>query len=156
MIKQIHKEEELGHKVEIDLAKAIKEFKEQYDGATDRFLTDLTVFIRRNINQNYHPEIVNMDEDEEEDFFTWGRNSRYKNVFEPLLYERFEEAIEKLEEYLVEREFYMQVNIKVDILTPATSIDKAIENIKEQWRDDYRIELEDSEIIFLDVEEGEE
>lgn len=156
MIKQIHKEEELGHKVEIDLAKAIKEFKEQYDGARDGFLTDLTVFIRRNININYHPAIVDMDEDEEEDFFSWGSNSRYKNVFEPLLYGRFEEAIENLEEYLVERDFYMQVNIKVDIMTPATSIDKAIENIKEQWRDDYRIKLEDNEIIFLDAEEGEE
>lgn len=156
MIKQIHKEEELGHKVEIDLAKAIKEFKEQYHGATDRFLTDLTVFIRRNIDPNYHPAIVDMDEEEEEDFFGWGSNSRYKNVFEPLLYERFEDAIENLEQYLVERDFYMQVNIKVDIMTQATSIDKAIENIKEQWKDDYRIELEDNEIIFVDVEEGEE
>lgn len=156
MIRQIHKEEELGHKVEIDLAKAIKEFKEQVEMFTDRFLTDLTVFIRRNINSEYHPAIVNMDKDEEEDFFTWGRNSRYKNVFEPLLYERFEEAIANLEEYLVERDFYMQVNIKVDIMTQATSIDKAIENIKEQWKDDYRIELKDNEIIFLDAEEGEE
>lgn len=48
-----------------------------------RFLTDLTVYIRRlGINE---PSVFHWDAITEDEFYSWGSNSRYANVLEPVL-----------------------------------------------------------------------
>ena len=62
------------------------------------YLTDLCVYIR-NLDVD-EPALFGWDEETEEDFYSWGHNSRYANVLEPMLYSNFEEMIECLVDYL--------------------------------------------------------
>lgn len=57
-------------------------------------LSDLVVYIRKlDIDV---PSFFNWDYETEEDFFTWGYNSRYANVLEPLLWVNLEEYVSLL------------------------------------------------------------
>ena len=47
------------------------------------YLTDLTVYIRK-LDMD-EPYVFHWDELTEEDFCSWGHNSRYANVLEPIL-----------------------------------------------------------------------
>ena len=62
------------------------------------YLTDLTVYIR-NLNVN-EPKLFCWDEDTEEDFYSWGHNSRYAHVLEPMLCCDLEGHIDRLVNYL--------------------------------------------------------
>ena len=72
------------------LKKCVIKFGEQFDRSAGR-LTDLTVYVRK--MQIDAPEVFNYTDEEAEDFWGWGHNSRYGNVFEPILNERFEDHI---------------------------------------------------------------
>jgi hypothetical protein len=64
-------------------------------------LTPLTVYIRQ--LQVDEPSLFEWDEDTAEDFYTWGHNSRYSNVLEPMLIMNFEFSIEHLLDWLEEK-----------------------------------------------------
>lgn len=104
LVRQVDKE--VGNEIlPIDLEQAIEEYEYQYHHQNKRFkLTDLTVFIRRNVHVNDHADLLGMDQEERDEFYSWGSNSRYKNVFEPILMERFDEIIDRLPDFLPEKE----------------------------------------------------
>ena len=63
-------------------------------------LTDLTVYIRElDIDE---PCVFGWDGETTEDFYSWGHNSRYANVLEPLMAEYPEHHISCLVDYLEE------------------------------------------------------
>ena len=61
-------------------------------------LTDLTVYIR-NLDVD-EPALFDWDEEIADDFYSWGHNSRYANVLEPMLYEDLEKHIQAIADYL--------------------------------------------------------
>lgn len=62
------------------------------------YLTDLTVYIRKlDVDE---PELFGWDEDTAEDFYTWGHNSRYANVLEPMLRCDLEWHVKAIADYL--------------------------------------------------------
>lgn len=62
------------------------------------YLTDLTVFIR-NLDLD-EPEFFGWDDEVADDFYSWGHNSRYANVLEPMLYRDLEQHVEYLVDLL--------------------------------------------------------
>ena len=61
-------------------------------------LTDLTVYIR--LLRIDEPEFFCWDDYYTEDFYSWGHNSRYANVLEPMLWSRLNKHICKILNYL--------------------------------------------------------
>ena len=62
------------------------------------YLSDLTVYVRRlNIDE---PELFGWDEETTEDFYTWGHNSRYGHVLEPMMAMDLEHHVERIADYL--------------------------------------------------------
>lgn len=67
-----------------NLEKVVNDFIKN-DGQNPKrgYLTDLTVYIRRlNIDE---PGVFHWDAITEDEFYSWGHNSRYANVLEPIL-----------------------------------------------------------------------
>ena len=61
-------------------------------------LTDLTVYIRRlKVDE---PSLFGWSYFDSEDFYSWGHNSRYANVLEPMLYHNLNRHVCKLLNYL--------------------------------------------------------
>ena len=62
------------------------------------YLTVLTVLIRElKVDE---PSFFDWDEDTADDFYSWGHNSRYGNVLEPMLYNDLEGHVTKIVDYL--------------------------------------------------------
>ena len=62
------------------------------------YLTDLVVYIRKlNVDE---PEFFGWDDETAEDFYTWGHNSRYGNVLEPMLMTDLDFYIRTILDYL--------------------------------------------------------
>lgn len=79
------------------LSKCISKLNKEDPFKSD-MLSDITVYVRRlNIDE---AEFFGWDEETAEDFYTWGHNSRYANVFEPMLFDNFQEYIDIILEYL--------------------------------------------------------
>ena len=74
----------------------VKYINEQDDPSR---LTDLTVYVRKmNVDE---PTIFEWDKETTEDFYSWGHNSRYANVFEAELEYNTEQMVIDILHYLV-------------------------------------------------------
>ena len=61
-------------------------------------LDAVTVYVR--MMDVDEPDLFDWDDDTAEDFYTWGHNSRYANVFEPMLEENFDEYLNIIMDYV--------------------------------------------------------
>ena len=82
-----------------ELARCVRDFIVNNGQNPDpMYLTDLTVYIR-NLNVD-EPVLFGWDEETAEDFYSWGHNSRYANVLEPMLYADLEGHVQAIANYL--------------------------------------------------------
>ena len=87
----------------LDKYPRLKECVEEYIELNGRskkqgYLPKLVVYIRdMGVNE---PEFFGFDEEESEIFESWGSNSRYVHVFNPLLHDKLEEYLEAILEEL--------------------------------------------------------
>jgi len=82
-----------------ELARCVRDFMEN-DGCNPDplYLTDLTVYVRElNVDE---PELFGWDEETAEDFYSWGHNSRYAHVLEPMMAMDLEHHIGCIADYL--------------------------------------------------------
>lgn len=94
-------EEKLSKELKERLEKypALKGYVESFiqDGGMNpdpSLLADLTVYVRKlDIDV---PSFFDWDEETTEDFYSWGHNSRYANVLEPMLWSNLEEYVSLL------------------------------------------------------------
>jgi len=74
----------------------VKYINEQDDPA---YLTDLTAYVRKmNVDE---PTMFEWSKEKAADFYSWGHNSRYANVFEPELAWNTEQMVIDILHYLV-------------------------------------------------------
>lgn len=81
----------------------LKECVEEYielDGDSKKpgYLPKLVVYVR--CMELDEPEFFRFDEELADEFYSWGHNSRYAHVFNPLLYENLNEYLEAILEEL--------------------------------------------------------
>jgi len=84
-----------------------------YEGSG--LLTDLTVYIRK--LEVDEPSLFDWSYFDSEDFYSWGHNSRYAHVLEPMLYHNLNRHVCKLLNYLED------YNIKEPVLDCVEEVD---------------------------------
>lgn len=87
-------------KKKLDKYPVLKRCVEKYINEEDDpcMLTDLTVYVR--CMEIDEPEFFGWDEETTEEFYSWGHNSRYANVFEGELAWNFENMVIDILNYL--------------------------------------------------------
>ena len=97
----LHISEEIKNR--LDKYPRLKECVEEYvelngDSKKQGYLPKLVVYVRcMGLDE---PEFFGFDKEWADEFYSWGHNSRYVHVFNPLLYDNLEEYLEAILEEL--------------------------------------------------------
>lgn len=89
------------------LTKYIEDYKKN-KGNSEKpgYLPKLVVYFREVLEDNVEniPAFFGWDYELEEDFYSWGHNSRWANVFNGMLYEHLREYVDMLLDFMEETE----------------------------------------------------